>query len=526
MKKIFNLAVVAIASMALLSCEQKDGPVAYAAPVMVWEANPDFSTMELSQTMDVNIRVKAEAGIGTFIVKVNSPVLSPVISALTSDNSSDMDLIGDSSLIGALDGLTGGTLPAGEKLAGKTEVNFNLSSLVPMILALSPEKGSDHVFTLEVSDKIGQSFSRKLTFHYGGGNSISVSGADLWNNTASIMVSCAESVKAPAVFFGKKGGTLYELAADEDGKYVAAPSYEISVNAGGFDVLTVKKGTGIYASNVYVAELREGDQVLASCEFSAPEGDAIPNADMNGWSFRVWEDASGKPYNITYPNPEGESFWDSGNNSFLEQYGADGVATVYTPLCMEGAEKGTALLSARMVLGFVFAPGNMYTGDFVYSGFSGTAYFGKQYGWTARPSAFKVRYKANVGVIDQTGSYDPEKDNWKGKQDVMRIYAAVIDWTSQHGVSSGMTEPSGVWDPCLQKSVEEGAIIGYASAEIKESSSDYVMQELDFHWYDTDAKPADGNYSVVISFATSSRGDYLTGCSTNTLLVDSVEWVY
>ncbi len=108
----------------------------------------------------------------------------------------------------------------------------------------------------------------------------------------------------------------------------------------------------------------------------------------------------------------------------------------------------------------------------------------------------------------------------------MRIYAAVIDWTSQHGVSSGMTEPSGVWDPCLQKSVEEGAIIGYASAEIKESSSDYVMQELDFHWYDTDAKPADGNYSVVISFATSSRGDYLTGCSTNTLLVDSVEWVY
>ncbi len=168
MKKILNLAVVAVASMALLSCEKKDGPVAYAAPVMVWEANPDFSTMELSQTMDVNIRVKAEAGIGTFIVKVNSPVLSPVISALTSDNSSNMDLIGDSSLIGALDGLTGGTLPAGEKLAGKTEVNFNLSSLVPMILGLSPEKGSDHVFTLEVSDKIGQSFSRKLTFHYGG----------------------------------------------------------------------------------------------------------------------------------------------------------------------------------------------------------------------------------------------------------------------------------------------------------------------------------------------------------------------
>lgn len=360
----------------------------------------------------------------------------------------------------------------------------------------------------------------------GGGNSISVSGADLWNNTASVVVSCAESVEAPAVFFGKKGGELHELATDADGKYVVAPSYESSVNAGGFDVFSVKEGTGVYAFNVYVAELRDGDKVLASCEFAAPEGDAIPNADMNGWSFRVWEDGSGKPYNITYPNPDGESFWDSGNNSFLEQYGEDGVSTVFTPLCMEGEEKGTALLSARKVLGFVFAPGNMYTGDFIYSGFSGTAYFGKKYGWTARPSAFKVRYKANVGVIDNTGSYDPQKDEWDGKQDVMRIYAAVIDWTSQHGVSSGMTEPSGMWDPCLQKNVEEGAIIGYASAEIKESSSDYVMQELDFHWYDTEAKPADGNYSVVISFATSSRGDYLTGCSTNTLLVDSVEWVY
>ena len=30
MKKILNLAVAAVASMALLSCEKKDGPVAYA----------------------------------------------------------------------------------------------------------------------------------------------------------------------------------------------------------------------------------------------------------------------------------------------------------------------------------------------------------------------------------------------------------------------------------------------------------------------------------------------------------------
>lgn len=526
MKKILNLAVVAMAAMALLSCEEKDGPAVYAAPEMVWEANPDFSPVELSAAMDVNILVKAESGIGTFIVKVDSPVLSPVIAALTSDNTSDMDLIGDSALISSLDALTGGVLPTGDKLACKTEVNFNLSSLVPMILAFSPEKGSDHAFTLEVTDNAGKSLDKRLVFHYGGGNSISVADADLWHNTASIQVSYAESVASPAVFFGKKGGEMHEVKAGADGKYVVAPEYVKSANAAGLDVFSVKEGTGVYASAVYVAELRDGEEVVASCEYTAPEGDVIPNSDLNGWSFRVWKDGNDKSWNITYPNPEGEAFWDSGNNAFLEQYDEDGTASIFTPLCMQGEEPGTALLSARMVLGFVFAPGNMYTGDFVYSGFSGTAYFGKKYDWTARPAGMRVRYKANVGTIDKAGSYDPEKDSWAGKQDVSRIYAVVIDWNAQHGVSSGMSQPAGMWDPCQQTSVDEGAIIGYASMDITSSTPDYVTEDIMFHWYDTVAKPADGNYSVVISFATSNRGDYLTGCSTNTLLVDKVEWTY
>lgn len=525
MKKILNLAVAAVAAMVFLSCN-KDNPAVYAAPEMEWAANPDFSSVELADPMNVNIKVKAEAGIASFVVRVDSGVLSPVISGLTSDNSSDMDLIGDTQLISALDALTGGLLPAGAKLSGKSEVDFDLSSLVPMILVLSPEKGSDHIFTLEVTDMAGQSLSRKLVFHYGGGNSISVSGADLWHNTASIQVSYSETVASPAVFFGKKGGEMHEVKAGTDGKYVVAPEYEKSVNAAGLEEFSAKEGTGVYASAVYVAELRDGEDVVASCEYTASEGDVIPNSGMNGWSFRKWEDDSGKLWNITYPNPDGESFWDSGNNAFLEQYEEDGTAKIFTPLCMQGEEAGTALLSARMVLGFVFAPGNMYTGDFVYSGFSGTAYFGKKYDWTARPAGMRVRYKANVGIVDKTGSYDPDKDSWSGKQDVSRIYAAVIDWNAQHAVSSGMSQPAGMWDPCLQTSVDEGVIIGYVSMDITSSTSDYVTEDLMFHWYDTEAKPADGNYSIVISFSTSNRGDYLTGCSTNTMCIDGIEWVY
>ncbi len=525
MKKILNLAVAAFAVMAVVSCKP-DTPAVYAAPEMEWAANPDFSAVELTSSMNVNIKVRAESGIESFVVKVASGVLSPVISAMTSDKSPDMDLIGDTQLISSLDALTGGLMPVGTKLYGKSEVDFDLSALVPMILELSPAKGSDHVFTLAVTDRAGRSLHRALAFHYSGTNSVSVSDADLWLNTASLEVSCAESVTAPAVYCGIKGGALYEVTADAVGRYTVVPEYMSSLNPGGLEVFSVKSGTGIFAGNKYVVELRQGDEVLASCEYAAPEGDAIPNGNMENWSFRDWIDDSGKSWKITFPNNEGESFWDSGNNAFLEQYGEDGIATLLTPLCRKGDEEGTALLSARKVLGFVFAPGNMYTGDFDYSGFSGTAHFGKKYGWTARPSALRVRYKADVGIIDEAGSYDPEKNDWVGRQDAARIYAAVVDWTRQHDVVSGMTRPSGMWDPCLQNSVDEGAVIGYASLEITGSTDGYVTGDIGFVWYDAMAKPAEGNYSVLISCSTSNRGDYLTGCSTNTLCVGGFEWVY
>lgn len=526
MKKIFNLVMVALSAIVLFSCDkQDDDPVIHKAPEMIWAANPDFAVTKLAQEMDINIKVKAEAGIKTFVVKVNSSTLSPVIEQLTSDSSANMNLIGDIDLINSLNTLTGGILPMGDQLENKTEVDFNLSSLVPMILEFSPAKGSDHEFTLDVTDMDGQNLSKKLTFHYSGESKVAVEKVDLWNNTAVLNASFADDVKSPALFFGKKGETLFEIKADSAGTYIVAPEYEKSVNDGGNEIFSLKEGTGVFAGNDYVAELRDGEKVIATLEYTADNGDVIPNGNMSGWSFREWKDTSNKAYKITYPNVDGEQFWDSGNNAFLEQYDEQGNATIMTPLCMQG-EEGTALLSARKVLGFVFAPGNMYTGDFEYSGFTGTAKFGKKYEWTARPSALKVRFKANVGLVDNVGSYDPEKDSWSGKQDISRIYVAVIDWNAQHGVTSGMGEPSGMWDPIKEKSVDEGAIIGYASLDITESTEGFVTEDITFNWYDTKAKPAEGNYSIVISCATSSRGDYLTGCGDNTLVIDNLEWVY
>ena len=255
------------------------------------------------------------------------------------------------------------------------------------------------------------------------------------------------------------------------------------------------------------------DGKVAEYTYTAAEGDAIPNGDMSKWTTRNAPQAIIFPAkDVPYPNEEGKNFWDSGNNA----------AAI---LCVES--NGAANLEATTVMG-LFAPGNMYTGRFEQAGIAGTAHFGQVYNWTARPAALKVSYKANVGVINNVGTQDPDGDQYNEKQDVSCIYAVVVDWSAQHPVKSGMTTPTGMWDPSTAKSLDEGAILGYAILDITESTEGDALVEtlIPFTWYDKEAKPASGHYSVVISCATSKRGDYLTGCSTNKLWVDNFAWGY
>ncbi len=180
-----------------------------------------------------------------------------------------------------------------------------------------------------------------------------------------------------------------------------------------------------------------------------------------------------------------------------------------------------------MVLNFIFAPGNLFTGDFVMAGMTGTANFGKIYDYTARPKALSFRYKANVGIVDKPGSSDPEKDEWKGKQDITRVFVAIVDWERQHGVTSGLGAPTGMWDPASSASFDQGAVLGYGELLISGDVTSMTDAELPIVWYSENApKPESGKYSLVISCATSIRGDYLTGCSTNKLWVDDFNWVY
>ena len=109
--------------------------------------------MDISEDMDVNLTVKAPEKIASFIIYVKSDVLSPTIAALCANTVlpengiATMDMLNDTVLIENLNGMGLG-IPTGDSLKDKTEVDFSLSKLVPMINVYSPEPGSVHAFTL------------------------------------------------------------------------------------------------------------------------------------------------------------------------------------------------------------------------------------------------------------------------------------------------------------------------------------------------------------------------------------------
>lgn len=525
MKKIFSLMAAACAVVAFASCEKDNGgentdngegsgsDTEYAAPTITWEGHDDF-TAELESEMDVKIQITAEAGIKSFIVGVDSDVLEPIISGVNAA-STDMDLInGPESLLSLLSGFN---IPTGANLTGQKNLTFDLSSLVPNIITIGNLQGtlkpdSDHIFTLSLTDNADKPLSQKVTFHYTGTSasasvSVDANSVDLWANTAKVTVANPAADATYSVQYREKGTeTWYTASGDATTGFTLAPEYNTSTNAADLSVSVVKDGSGIYAQNTYEIRLMNGETEVSLIEYTTQGGDAIPNGDMSDWSMK-----DGYPY----PNAEGNEFWTSGNNTMTNE------------LCVN--DNGSAKLTPY-ALSFlqVFACGNLYSGSFSQSGVAGTASFGQNYTWTSRPVAIKVKYKAVIGNIDNVGPYDPQSD-LNGQVDKARIYAVVTDWTKRHEVNSGMGVDPGdtVWDPETETAVDgSGKIIGYASQYIVESTDTFVDLIIPFNWYDTTAKPSDGNYSLVISCATSYRGDYLTGCSNNQLWVDDFEWVY
>jgi hypothetical protein len=134
-----------------------------------WPANPDYANYELKSAYsddEVTLTVKANNCISGFIVKIASPAAA-FLSTVQAIPGSETD--GEYVVLDLLKPETAEAmsfLPSGDALLDKTEVDFPLSSLLPLIIAFDPEIGSVHTFVLEVEDTQGQILSKTLYFEY------------------------------------------------------------------------------------------------------------------------------------------------------------------------------------------------------------------------------------------------------------------------------------------------------------------------------------------------------------------------
>lgn len=502
------------------------------APTAVWFGNEKFEPVKIVDDMTgkCSLDITASAGVRKMSVKIDSPILTPA--ELESVGlAADMDIVDNEQYASTLSqfGLT-----TGDELVGRRYVEFNIEKLVPLIKQIAGGKNCENRFTITAEDFAGRTVEKTMTFTVAPDDEeddkveiVYNNDADLWANTATLTVENGDAWVS--VKYRQVGQTSWLSTTDMgEGKFRIEPVYQESPAKD--KVLAGKVAlsqTGVRLGGEYEAVAMSGGNIVASTQFKVGgKRDVIPNAGMDDWSKYSVEGlmVGGE---VSYPNKaDGEKFWVSGNNKQTPNLcSANSVSGVNGARC--------AMLKGASALG-IFAAGNLFTGEMAFgTSFTamgcGYARFGQKYTFTARPSALRVRLKANIGTMTHIGANDPlkDKEHIKGQtKDVARIYYCITDWRERHTVQGGMQlDKNTLWNPAEQSAVSEGKIIGYGLIDITENT-DWKELSIPVIWYDTVAKPMEGNYSLVISVASSTYGDYLTGSTESSLCVEDFEWVY
>lgn len=165
MKKMMTMvAFFAAATMLFAGCGDDDDNVpSGAAPKIVLEGGDIDAVQEIVKGMKVKVSVEAVCGIASFVLEINSPVL-------TAEELKGFGLAQKMNLVKPETPEIAGALaklgfPVGDKLYGKTNVAFDISQFIPLIAKLAPITAS-HNFKLTVTDAAGQTTIKTLKFHF------------------------------------------------------------------------------------------------------------------------------------------------------------------------------------------------------------------------------------------------------------------------------------------------------------------------------------------------------------------------
>lgn len=407
--------------------------------------------------------------------------------------------------------------PAGVTLTRSDDKNW--------IVSLSEElfstcTGGDHELLFTATDIDGDTGRSTALFSTQGIVPATAQDYDLWRNTGSIRVKVYDAaVTDVAVKLRRAGGEWQTVPAertdDETFTATVAAAWTETQNDAGYTAYAPDSRTGIFADAVYETKaVIAGEERVAVASFSTAVDQPIHNGDF--------EDGSESCFTINNSNAP---FWGSGNNNYM------GMSKL-SNLCLQSSFPGQsgehcAKLSSQNAM--MLAAGNLFTGTFVKPSTQGTVGFGVDYDWKARPTAIRLKYYADLGTVDLTRYTDASGNDPlpKGAADKARIFVAIVDWDAPHGVSSGLSAPSGMWDPAVETSTAEGAIIGYASLWLEgvTEGDSMISVDLPIRYYDRTAKPSKA-CKLVISCSANAYGDYMCGSSSNVLYVDDFEWVY
>lgn len=322
MKRLFYV-VTAFAALSLAACGKEDAPSAPSAPIIEMEGLNIEEVHEITDgPMRVKVGVRAEGGIETFSVKIESPLLTDEL-LREIDLAAEMELTAPASdeMAAALKNLG---FPVGGNVKGSTDQSFDISQFMPLIKQLygGHEKDSRHDFVLTVKDAHGQSVTKSLKFHISAAPaSISYNGdADLWLNTASFSVENQGGGEV-AVEYRRAETTEWQKAevTDEgDGIYkaIAAPAW---VKGDAEGLFTLDARCGVFAGAKYEYRLLVDGEEVATAWFETSAGDAIPNGDMSVWSRYAGYSADLSGSEADYPNASADdAFWSNGNNSMTK----------------------------------------------------------------------------------------------------------------------------------------------------------------------------------------------------------------
>ncbi len=231
----------------------------------------------------------------------------------------------------------------------------------------------------------------------------------------------------------------------------------------------------------------------------------IPNASFDNW----WKDGK-----VWCPWTEGGTpFWGTGNRGATTL----GESNTFPSADTWNGEAGfCAELDTKFVgIGVVgkLAAGNIFSGDYVQTdGTNGILDFGRV--CSERPTRMKGYWKYKSVNISHTSS---EYTHLKGRPDTAHVYIALTDWTAPYQIRT---------NPKNRQLFDKNAdyVIAYGGVQSGETIADWTQFSIELEYRDTKSVPS---YILIVGTA-SKYGDYFTGGSGSTLLLDNLwlEWDY